>query len=193
MGMSGASPSAGARPTEAISGAMARQAIFAGGLGAVAKVLRMMLQSAVLAVGRLSRHPPGSLSRHHHRGFNPQCAGAGAGRSRHCALERSVAGARAVIASTRCSARCRRRYADVAAEVPSKRLSVEGVSIVAPGEQRVIVQEVTFAVEAGSASASLGRAAQASRRWCAGWSVSARAVRRKVRLEARRSTSGRPT
>src|SRR5438045_6873200 len=32
---------------------------------------------------------------------------------------------------------------------PSKRLSVEGVSIVPPGDQRLIVQEGTFAVEAG--------------------------------------------
>ena len=33
---------------------------------------------------------------------------------------------------------------------PSKRLSVEGVSIVPPGDQKVIVQELTFGLEAGS-------------------------------------------
>ena len=36
---------------------------------------------------RLSGDPPGSLRRHHHRGLDPQRAGAGAGRSRHRALE----------------------------------------------------------------------------------------------------------
>jgi ATP-binding cassette subfamily C protein len=39
---------------------------------------------------------------------------------------------------------------------PSKRLSVEAVSIVPPGEQRVIVQDVTFAVEAGSGVGVIG-------------------------------------
>ena len=36
---------------------------------------------------RLSRDPPGSHRRHHHRGLDPQRAGAGAGRSRHRPLE----------------------------------------------------------------------------------------------------------
>jgi ABC-type protease/lipase transport system fused ATPase/permease subunit len=39
---------------------------------------------------------------------------------------------------------------------PTKRLSVEGVSIVPPGDQRVIVQDVTFAVEAGSGVGVIG-------------------------------------
>jgi ATP-binding cassette subfamily C protein len=39
---------------------------------------------------------------------------------------------------------------------PSKRLSVEAVSIVPPGEQRVIVQDVTFAVEAGTGVGVIG-------------------------------------
>ena len=41
-------------------------------------------------------------------------------------------------------------------QAPSKRLSVEGVSIVPPGDQRVIVQDVTFAVEAGSGVGVIG-------------------------------------
>jgi ATP-binding cassette subfamily C protein len=39
---------------------------------------------------------------------------------------------------------------------PSKRLSVEGVSIVPPGDQRLIVQDVTFAIEAGSGVGVIG-------------------------------------
>ena len=36
---------------------------------------------------RLSRDPSGGDRRHHHRGLDPECAGAGAGRSGHRALE----------------------------------------------------------------------------------------------------------
>jgi len=39
---------------------------------------------------------------------------------------------------------------------PSKRLSVEGVTIVPPGDQRIIVQDVTFAVEAGTGVGVIG-------------------------------------
>jgi len=59
----------------------------AGGLGAVAKVMRMMLQSAVLGVGAYLVIHQGGHRRHHHRGLHPERAGAGAGRSRDRALE----------------------------------------------------------------------------------------------------------
>src|SRR6202035_6009828 len=39
---------------------------------------------------------------------------------------------------------------------PSTRLSVEAVSIVPPGDQRVIVQDVTFALDAGSGLGVIG-------------------------------------
>ena len=41
-------------------------------------------------------------------------------------------------------------------QAPSKRLSVEAVSIVPPGDQRVIVQDVNFAVEAGTGVGVIG-------------------------------------
>jgi PrtD family type I secretion system ABC transporter len=41
-------------------------------------------------------------------------------------------------------------------QTPSTRLSVEAVSIVPPGEQRVIVQDVTFTVEAGTGVGVIG-------------------------------------
>src|SRR5689334_22439615 len=41
-------------------------------------------------------------------------------------------------------------------QAPSSRLSVEAVSIVPPGEQRVIVQDVTFNVEAGTGVGIIG-------------------------------------
>src|SRR3989337_1049882 len=39
---------------------------------------------------------------------------------------------------------------------PSKRMSVEGVSIVPPGDQKLIVQDVTFALEAGNGLGVIG-------------------------------------
>src|SRR6202023_2336151 len=41
-------------------------------------------------------------------------------------------------------------------QIPSKRLSVEGVSIVPPGDQKIIVQDTTFALEAGSGLGLIG-------------------------------------
>jgi len=41
-------------------------------------------------------------------------------------------------------------------QAPSKRLSVEAVTIVAPGDQRVIVQDVTFVLETGSGVGIIG-------------------------------------
>ncbi|MGY4282426.1 ABC-type protease/lipase transport system fused ATPase/permease subunit [Bradyrhizobium sp. LM2.7] len=59
----------------------------AGGLGAVAKVLRMMRAIGRARGRRLSRHPPGGDRWHHHRGLDPLGACAGAGRSGDRALE----------------------------------------------------------------------------------------------------------
>ena len=64
-----------------------RASDIAGGLGAVAKVLRMMLQSAVLAVGAYLVIHQEATGGHHHRGFDPERPRAGAGRSCDRALE----------------------------------------------------------------------------------------------------------
>ena len=64
-----------------------RAADVAGGLGSISKVLRMMLQSAVLGLGGLSRDHAGGHRRHHHRGLDPRLAGAGAGGACHRQLE----------------------------------------------------------------------------------------------------------
>src|SRR3984957_1538166 len=41
-------------------------------------------------------------------------------------------------------------------QTPSSRLSVEGVGVAPPGEQKIIVQEVTFALEAGNGLGIIG-------------------------------------
>ena len=59
----------------------------AGGLGAIAKVHAHDAAIGGARRRRLSGDPSGSDRRHHHRGIDPERAGAGAGRSGHRALE----------------------------------------------------------------------------------------------------------
>ena len=87
MGMSGRLTKRWSEANEKYLAGNQRASDVAGGLGAIAKVMRMMLQSAVLGGRRLSRDPSGSDRRHHHRRLDPERAGAGAGRSRDRALE----------------------------------------------------------------------------------------------------------
>ncbi len=75
-----------------------------GGLGAMSKVLRLLLQSAMLAVGAWLVINQQSTAGHHHRRLNPRRARACAGRSRDCQL-----------------ARLRRRQAKLAAPVAAAR------------------------------------------------------------------------
>ena len=176
----------------------------AGGLGAIAKVLRMTLQSAVLARRRLSGDSPGGDRRHHHRGLDPERAGAGAGRSGDRALEGFRRRA-AELASPQPAARirCRRAPRRRCCRTRRAALSVEGVSIVPPGDQKVIVQDVTFALDGRQrtgrhraerigqvfAGARAGRrmaagARQGAARWRGARSVVVRCARPPYRLSA---------
>ena len=87
MGMAGRLTKRWSEANEKYLAGNQRASDVAGGLGAIAKVLRMMLQSAVLGGRRLSRDPSGGHRRHHHRRLDPERPGAGAGRSRDRALE----------------------------------------------------------------------------------------------------------
>jgi PrtD family type I secretion system ABC transporter len=128
----------------------------AGGLGAIAKVLRMMLQSAVLAVGAylviyqeatagiiiagsiLSARAlaPVDLAIAHWKGF---VAARISWRRLSSLLEKLPA-----------------QQAQTLLQAPEKKLSVEAVSIVPPGDQRLIVQDVNFALEAGHGLGIIG-------------------------------------
>ena len=88
MGMSGRLTKRWSEANEKYLAGNQRASDVAGGLGAIAKV-----HAHDPAVGgargrRLSRDQPGSHRRRHHRGLDPERAGAGAGRSRDRALER---------------------------------------------------------------------------------------------------------
>ena len=127
-----------------------------GGLGAVAKVLRMTLQSAVLGVGAylvihqeatagiiiagsiLSARAlaPVDLAIAHWKGF---VVARQSWKRLHTLLERFPVSAE-----------------PTQLQDPRRRLSVEGVTIAPPGEQRVVVHEVSFVLDAGHGAGIIG-------------------------------------
>ncbi len=128
----------------------------AGGLGAIAKVMRMMLQSAVLGVGAylvinqmatagiiiagsiLSARAlaPVDLAIAHWKGF--------------------VAARQSWHRLNRLLATLPKQTAPTQLEDPTKKLSVEALTVNPPGEQKVVVQDITFALEAGQAVGVIG-------------------------------------
>jgi PrtD family type I secretion system ABC transporter len=128
----------------------------AGGLGATAKVMRMMLQSAVLGVGAY-------LVIHQEATAGVIIAGSILSARALAPVDLAIAHWKGFVAARQSWQRLNRLLGSLPAQAaptrlqaPSKRLSVEGVSIVPPGDQRVIVQDVTFALEAGNGLGVIG-------------------------------------
>ncbi|GKQ51430.1 type I secretion system permease/ATPase [Bradyrhizobium sp. Ce-3] len=127
-----------------------------GGLGAVAKVLRMMLQSAVLAVGAY-------LVIHQEATGGIIIAGSILSARALAPVDLAIAHWKGFVAARQSWQRLNRLLQQMPArpeqtllQAPEKRLSVEAVTMVAPGDQRSIVQDVTFTVEAGSGVGVIG-------------------------------------
>jgi ATP-binding cassette, subfamily C, bacterial PrsD len=128
----------------------------AGGLGAAAKVMRMTLQSAVLAVGAY-------LVIHQEATAGIIIAGSILSARALAPVDLAIAHWKSFIAARQSWHRLNRLLESMPArakptllQTPSSRLSVEGVSIVPPGDQRVIVQDVTFALTAGNGLGVIG-------------------------------------
>jgi len=128
----------------------------AGGLGAVAKVLRMMLQSSVLAVGAY-------LVIHQEATGGIIIAGSILSARALAPVDLAIAHWKGFVAARQSWHRLNRLLQQMPArpeqtllQPPAKRLSIEGVTMVAPGDQRVIVQDVSFTVEAGSGVGVIG-------------------------------------
>src|SRR5436189_1183744 len=128
----------------------------AGGLGAIAKVMRMTLQSAVLAVGAY-------LVIHQEATAGIIIASSILSARALAPVDLAIAHWKGFVAARQSWQRLSRlleqmpaRAAQTLLQTPSSRLSVEGVSIVPPGDQRVIVQDVTFALEAGNGLGVIG-------------------------------------
>src|SRR6201990_43893 len=127
-----------------------------GGLGAVSKVMRMMLQSAVLGVGA-------------YLVINQQ-ATAGIIIASSILSARALAPVDLAIAHWQGFVAARQswhrlnsllekmpeRATPTLLQNPSSRLSVEGVAVAAPGDQRVIIADVSFALEAGQGLGVIG-------------------------------------
>src|ERR1700730_74724 len=128
----------------------------AGGLGAVAKVLRMTLQSAVLAVGAY-------LVIHQEATAGIIIAGSILSARALAPVDLAIAHWKGFVAARQSWHRLNRLLESLPAQAaptrlqsPSNRLSVEALSVVPPGDQKVIVQDVTFALEAGNGLGVIG-------------------------------------
>src|SRR6202140_273390 len=127
-----------------------------GGLGAVAKVMRMTLQSAVLAVGAY-------LVIHQEATAGIIIAGSILSARALAPVDLTIAHWKGFVAARQSWHRLNKlletlpaRPVQTLLQNPSSRLSVEGVAIVPPGDQRVIVQDVTFALAAGNGLGIIG-------------------------------------
>jgi ATP-binding cassette subfamily C protein len=128
----------------------------AGGLGAIAKVLRMMLQSAVLAVGAY-------LVIHQEATAGIIIAGSILSARALAPVDLAIAHWKSFVAARQSWERLNRLFEQMPVrptptllQNPTSSLSVDGVAIVPPGDQKVIVQEVTFALTAGNGLGVIG-------------------------------------
>ncbi|WP_454621574.1 type I secretion system permease/ATPase [Bradyrhizobium cenepequi] len=156
MGMSGRLRRRWSEANENYLAGNQRASDVAGGLGAVAKVLRMMLQSAVLAVGAylviFQEATAGII-----------IAGSILSARALAPVDLAIAHWKGFVAARQSWQRLSRLLQQMPQagtqtllQAPTKRLSVEAVSLAAPGDQRVIVADVTFALEAGSGVGIIG-------------------------------------
>jgi ATP-binding cassette subfamily C protein len=128
----------------------------AGGLGATAKVMRMTLQSAVLGVGAY-------LVIHQEATAGIIIAGSILSARALAPVDLAIANWKGFVAARQSWHRLNKLLGSLPAQStptllqdPCKRLSVEGVSVVPPGDQKIVVQDVTFALEAGSGLGIIG-------------------------------------
>jgi PrtD family type I secretion system ABC transporter len=127
-----------------------------GGLGAIAKVMRMMLQSAVLGVGAY-------LVIHQEATAGIIIAGSILSARALAPVDLAIAHWKGFVAARQSWHRLNglltslpAQSAQTVLQDPSSRLSVENLTLVPPGDQKIIVQDVTFAVQAGTGLGIIG-------------------------------------
>jgi ATP-binding cassette subfamily C protein len=127
-----------------------------GGLGSVSKVLRMMLQSGVLAVGAylviIQEASPGII-----------IAGSILAARALAPVDLTIAHWRGFVAARQSWQRLTKLLAALPAQAapmllqkPTQRLLVENVSAAPPGLQKIVVQDVAFKLEAGQGLGIIG-------------------------------------
>jgi PrtD family type I secretion system ABC transporter len=156
MGMAGRLTKRWSEANEKYLSGNQRASDVTGGLGAIAKVMRMSLQSAVLAVGAY-------LVIHQEATAGIIIAGSILSARALAPVDLAIAHWKGFVAARHSWQRLNRLFETIPAQpaqtllqTPSKRLSVETVSIVPPGDQRLIVHEVNFVLEAGHGLGVIG-------------------------------------
>src|SRR5580692_10358056 len=150
MGMSGRLNKRWSEANEKYLAGNQRASDVTGGLGAIAKVMRMTLQSAVLAVGAY-------LVIHQEATAGIIIAGSILSARALAPVDLAIAHWKGFVAARQSWHRLNKlleqmpeRPAQTLLQNPSSRLSVESVAVAAPGDQRVIIADVTFALQAGN-------------------------------------------
>jgi len=128
----------------------------AGGLGAIAKVMRMMLQSAVLGVGAwlvINQQATAGII----------IAGSILSARALAPVDLAIAHWKGFVAARQSWHRLNRLLGTLPAEAaptpleaPSRRLAAETLTVIPPGGQKAVVQDVTFALEAGQGVGVIG-------------------------------------
>jgi ATP-binding cassette, subfamily C, bacterial PrsD len=127
-----------------------------GGLGAMSKVLRMMLQSAVLGVG-------GYLVIHQEATAGIIIAGSILSARALAPVDLAIAHWKGFVAARQSWHRLNRllaalpgQVAPMSLQAPRHSIAVEGVAVAPPGVQRIVVQDVGFKLEAGQGLGIIG-------------------------------------
>ncbi len=127
-----------------------------GGLGAVSKVLRLMLQSAVLAVGAY-------LVIHQEATAGIIIAGSILSARALAPVDLAIAHWKGFVAARQSWQRLNAllsimpaRTEPMALQAPAQRLTVESVSASPPGVQKIVVQDIGFKLEAGQGLGIIG-------------------------------------
>lgn len=128
----------------------------AGGLGAIAKVMRMMLQSAVLGVGAylvINQQATAGII----------IAGSILSARALAPVDLAIAHWKGFVAARQSWHRLNRllgmlpeQAAPTLLEAPKTRLTIETLTVSPPGEQKVVAHDVTFAIEAGQGVGVIG-------------------------------------
>ena len=156
MGMAGRLTRRWSEANEKYLAGNQRASDVASGLGAIAKVMRMMLQSAVLAVGAY-------LVIHQEATAGIIIASSILSARALAPVDLAIAHWKGFVAARQSWHRLSGLLGQMPArpqqtmlQAPTTRLAVEGVSIVPPGDQKVIVQDVSFALTAGNGLGVIG-------------------------------------
>jgi len=127
-----------------------------GGLGAISKVLRMMLQSGVLAVGAY-------LVIHQEASAGIIIAASILSARALAPVDLAIANWKGFVAARQSCQRLNRlltmspaRLAPMQLQTPAHRLTVEAVSASPPGVPKIVVQDITFELEAGQGLGIIG-------------------------------------